>query len=69
MHFATFEGSKHEALELLFRLVKAMEKVWGMEGMQDTESNNGDWRWRGKGDWVSEGRFGAVDVEDEGVGR
>lgn len=55
MCFATFAGSKHEALEPLFRLVKAMEKVLGMKGMQDTESKDGDWRWRGKGDWVLEG--------------
>lgn len=48
MHFATFAGSEHEALEPLVRLVEGRERV-------------------GRGDWWTEGGFGAVDVGGGGV--
>lgn len=41
MHFATFSGSEHQAPEPLFRLVKAREKVLGMEGMRHMEGKGG----------------------------
>jgi hypothetical protein len=53
MHFATFAGGEHEALEPLVRLVEGREKVLGFE--------------KGRGGWEEEGGFGAVDVGGGGV--
>ena len=53
MHFATFAGGEHEALEPLVRLVEGREKVLGFE--------------QGRGGWEEEGGFGAVDVSSGGL--
>ena len=67
MHFATFAGSEHEALEPLVRLVAGRERVLGTEGIDDMGSKDGKGRGRGKEDWEEEGGFGAVDVGGGGV--
>ena len=67
MHFATFAGSEHEALEPLIRLVEGRERVLGTKGVDDVGSKDGKGRSRGKKDWENEGGFGAVDVGGGGV--
>jgi hypothetical protein len=67
MHFATFAGSEHEALEPLIRLVEGRERALGREGIDDMGSKGGKGRGRGKDDWEEEGGFGAVDVGGGGV--
>ena len=55
MHFATFAGSEHEAMEPLIRLVECREELLGFE--------------KGKGGWEEGGGFGAVHIGGGGVVR
>jgi hypothetical protein len=60
MHFATFAGSEHEALEPLIRLVEGRERILVSEGVGGMGSKDEKGRSRGKEDRENEGGFGAV---------
>jgi hypothetical protein len=56
MHFATFAGSAHEALEPLVELSLARE-----------ETNVGDWMEEGGFGWVNIGDTAIIPVTEDGV--
>jgi len=67
MHFATFAGSDHEALEPIVELEqakRAMELVTGAADRQGSEDEGGV---RSVGNWWMEGGMGVIDIGETAV--
>ncbi len=70
MHFATFAGSDHEALELIVELEqakRAMELVTGAADRLRSDDEGEGEGVRSVGDWWMEGGMGVIDIGETAV--
>jgi N-acyl-phosphatidylethanolamine-hydrolysing phospholipase D len=68
MHFATFAGSDHEALEPIVELEQAKRAMKLVTGAADHQGNEdeGEGGWS-VGDWWMEGGMGVIDIGETAV--
>jgi N-acyl-phosphatidylethanolamine-hydrolysing phospholipase D len=68
MHFATFAGSDHEALEPIVELERAKREVeiGDRQGSED-EGEEGEGGMRSVGAWWMEGGMGIIDIGETAV--